>query len=263
MSDPTRLVDEGDAGATALERELVRAGKRERLEARDRDRIWVGLAAQLGAPVAPPSHGGPAAPAGHGAATAAKAGGAKALGVGAVLKGAIVVVALGGGAAGGYRALHPASDPPRSAPVTPVLEAPRAPALEAPRAPSEAPAAAPAPEGAAPAATAAHLPARRPASPEDAASHHAPPSRLAAEGRIVLEARAALRDGRPEDALRVLEPARAEFAGGVLVQEREALAIEALAKAGRRADARRRADAFLHAYPESPHAAAVRDAAKP
>jgi hypothetical protein len=43
-----------------------------------------------------------------------------------------------------------------------------------------------------------------------------------------------------------------------MVQEREALAIEALFRAGRQEEARQRAASFLSAYPGSPHAASVR-----
>jgi len=51
VSDPTRLADEGGDDATALERELLRAGKQQRLGARDKDQIWMALTAQL--PLAP------------------------------------------------------------------------------------------------------------------------------------------------------------------------------------------------------------------
>jgi len=88
-------------------------------------------------------------------------------------------------------------------------------------------------------------------------------SQLAAEGRVVLDARRELREGRPADALRRLEAARVEFADGVLAQEREALTIEALARSGQRAAARARAAAFLRAHPESPHATDVRAFAAP
>ena len=63
--------------------------------------------------------------------------------------------------------------------------------------------------------------------------------------------------------MRVLEAAREQFAGGALLQEREALTIEALARTGRRAEANRRAEAFLRAFRGSPHAAAVRELASP
>ena len=83
-------------------------------------------------------------------------------------------------------------------------------------------------------------------------------SRLAEESRMVLEARNALRSGDPGAALRLLEAARIAFPDGGLVQEREALTIEALARSGQREVASRRAEAFLRDYPKSPHAADVR-----
>src|SRR5262249_47654100 len=77
------------------------------------------------------------------------------------------------------------------------------------------------------------------------------------ESERVGEARDALRRGDAAAALAQLEQIRARFPAGVLGQEREALAIEALAKSGRRADAATRAAAFLQAYPSSPLAAKV------
>jgi outer membrane protein assembly factor BamD (BamD/ComL family) len=72
------------------------------------------------------------------------------------------------------------------------------------------------------------------------------------------EARAALRAGAPDRALVLLEQAAARFPRGALVQEREVLAVEALAESGRRPEAARRAEAFLRAWPRSAHAARVR-----
>jgi hypothetical protein len=232
MSDPTRLVDAPGDDATALERELLRAGKEERLGGRDRQEIWAALATQL---VPPGSPAGPHAPVAAKAAAAAKA-----IGAGAALKGTLVAVAIGAGIVG-YGALSRRSPPPVAAPRAPVA---------APMAPAAAPEPPPAIEP--PSRPRVHRPSLAP-----------PPSRLAAEGRVVLEARADLRDGRPDDALGVLEAASVEFADGALVQEREALTIEALARTGRRADAGRRAAAFLRAYPESPHASAVKAVASP
>jgi outer membrane protein assembly factor BamD (BamD/ComL family) len=74
---------------------------------------------------------------------------------------------------------------------------------------------------------------------------------LREENRQVSEARAALRRGDASGALVQLEQIRTRFPLGVLVQEREVLTIEALARSGRRADASARAEAFLQAYPTS------------
>jgi hypothetical protein len=43
----------------------------------------------------------------------------------------------------------------------------------------------------------------------------------------------------------------------MLVQEREALAIEALSRSGNGGEARARAEAFKKSYPASPHAARI------
>jgi len=82
-------------------------------------------------------------------------------------------------------------------------------------------------------------------------------SRLREESRLLSEARDALRRGDASSALGLLEQIRAKFPGGILVQEREALAIEALARSGHRDQAASRARAFLDAYPNSPHAARI------
>ena len=74
---------------------------------------------------------------------------------------------------------------------------------------------------------------------------------LREESRQVSEARDALRRGDAPGALVQLEQIRGRFPGGLLVQEREALTIEALARSGRRSDASARAAAFLQAYPTS------------
>jgi len=80
------------------------------------------------------------------------------------------------------------------------------------------------------------------------------------EGRRVAEARALLRSGKASAALAALTAIGTEFPRGALVQEREALTIEALLVAGRRDEARARAEQFLARYPTSPHAAAARRA---
>lgn len=88
-----------------------------------------------------------------------------------------------------------------------------------------------------------------PGSPEDC-------ERLLREEReVVNQARTALRGGDTAGAMRLLEQARQNFPGGALGQEREALAIETLAKSGAREAASTRAAAFIKAHPTSPHAA--------
>ena len=77
----------------------------------------------------------------------------------------------------------------------------------------------------------------------------------------MLAARSALRSGDAARSLSHLEQARARFPHGALGQEREALTIEALAKSGQSAAARRLADAFLRLHPHSPYVVDVRRSA--
>lgn len=81
-----------------------------------------------------------------------------------------------------------------------------------------------------------------------------------AEARLVGVAREALQHGDPARALVVLEDAQHRFPDGILLQEREALSISALAAVGRKAEAASRASIFLRAFPNSPHAERVRAA---
>jgi hypothetical protein len=95
-----------------------------------------------------------------------------------------------------------------------------------------------------------------------------PPSQPATDGareesRLVAGARRALRSGDSRAALDLLDRTTQKFPAGVLAQEREALAIEALVSSGRRDAARSRAAAFLQAFPSSPHAARVRALVSP
>lgn len=82
-------------------------------------------------------------------------------------------------------------------------------------------------------------------------------SRLAEESARVRTARERLRAGDPAGTLVVLAALDRELGGGMLSQEREALAIEALAATGRGAEARTRADAFLARFPKSAFAAGI------
>jgi hypothetical protein len=85
-------------------------------------------------------------------------------------------------------------------------------------------------------------------SAEGAASHG-----LAAESALLTRARAELVGGDPRAAESTLARMQAEFPRGVLSQEREVVAIEALAADGKSDAAARRARAFIAAHPESPH----------
>jgi hypothetical protein len=101
------------------------------------------------------------------------------------------------------------------------------------------------------------------ANDDDARAREAPPesrsaSRLREESAAVLSVRKTLLGGDALEALRMLDRARIAFPNGALVEEREALAVRALVASGQKELARKRGEAFLHAFPRSPHASEVR-----
>ena len=77
---------------------------------------------------------------------------------------------------------------------------------------------------------------------------------LARESAALTRARAELRAGNAASAQATLSRMQKKFGSGALHQEREVLAIEALAAQGKALEAERAARAFMRAYPESPHA---------
>jgi hypothetical protein len=81
---------------------------------------------------------------------------------------------------------------------------------------------------------------------------------LQAETAVVLRAREAIHQGECAAALEALGEASDRFTVGSLAEEREALAVEALACSGQRGEAATRAAAFIEAYPASVHAPAIR-----
>lgn len=74
---------------------------------------------------------------------------------------------------------------------------------------------------------------------------------LAAERALVDRARTALTRGQPAAALEALDSHAKSFPRGRLTEEREALAIDALARAGRTQEAATRADRFRSTWPNS------------
>lgn len=81
---------------------------------------------------------------------------------------------------------------------------------------------------------------------------------LGLESELLTEARSELRSGDARAALATLAQLDSRVPHGVLGQEREVLAIQALSARGNDAQARRRARAFVALYPNSPHTAALR-----
>jgi hypothetical protein len=191
---------------------------------------------------------GASAPA-AGVATSAGAAKAGALaGAGLTAKAApwIVLAFVAGGGAGA--AVHSAATPrpapviaPSSAYVPPVPTTAQTslPVMVPSSVPSAEPSAAP---SARPTTTAITRPgANTPSSDVD----------LAAERALIDRARMALARRQSGPALAALDEHTSRFPRGRLAEEREALAIQALAQAGRGAEAQRRADAFRRAYPKS------------
>ena len=271
MNDPKRWMDEG-GGATFEERELLDAGRRAALPSTLRKRAWVGVAtsaAGLGA----------ASEAAGALGSAAAAKGAFSALVGSAAAKGVIAVALVGSAGLGAVALRSAPKP-----VPFATTAPAAPSVDAPAVVSKpvrddtagapirvAPAPVPAPPksvagargaGSRPASTAA-APTDDDVRPREAPTESRSASRLREESAAVLAIRKTLLAGDSTLALRMIDRARAEFPSGALVEEREALAVRALVASGQNELARKRGEAFLHAFPRSPHATEVRSVLGP
>jgi hypothetical protein len=244
MNDPRRWTDEG-GGATAFERELVGAGRDAGPSREQKRTVWGAIARQ-------------AAAAATGAGAASASGAAAATGL-TVIKATTIVVLISAGVVATYRAMLKPGIPTEPSAATAPQPPQPLPLDERPLPPSASPAlvADPAAEGPRPVKV-AH-PAPRPnAAAAAALAENARASQLREESAMILDARRVLRGGDPTRALTLLDAARARFPAGTLVQEREALTIEALVRAGQRTLATKRAEAFLRDYPKSPHAADVR-----
>ncbi|MFT7622175.1 MAG: hypothetical protein ACI9WU_001343, partial [Myxococcota bacterium] len=92
-----------------------------------------------------------------------------------------------------------------------------------------------------------------------AAAPPAPPRRVEppSEGALLRDARRAMLSGATGRALGLLKRARKLYPSGGLAEDRGALRVHALMRAGRRDDAQRRAVTFLKRYPRSIHAASL------
>ena len=215
-SDPSRLLNSTDAPEGL--RNVLRAAQADV----GTDQQLARLAGRLGPLL------GPGVPAATGTAAAASASGGLKLGLAA-----LALIAAGGGA---WLLSAPQSAPP---PVpTPAAVAPPAPVEPAPAAAVGA--SAPGADAKAPAEAAAPAPAvqlpSKPAAPSEA--------------DLLEQARGALKSDPARTLARANEAAR-RYPRGMLVQEREVLAIQALRRLGRSAEADRRAAAFAKAFPGS------------
>ena len=228
QQDPPRL-REAEGGAPARLRELFDTAAREQPTAAQLSRLEAKLAPQLAEPATVPLPPGPGR-------------------FPVALKWGLGVLALGGVAVIALSARQPADDaaipslsragassvpaPPAPTMAPPVVTTPTAgPAVSAPSA---------SPVPAAPATSAT-------AQPRPASSGSGLP-----EDRLLEKARAALRR-EPALSLALTREHQQRFAGGVLTQEREVIAIEALRRLGRTAEADRRTERFEQRYPGSAH----------
>ncbi|HEY8944583.1 MAG TPA: hypothetical protein VIM73_09995 [Polyangiaceae bacterium] len=165
----------------------------------------------------------------------------------AKIAGLIGVIGLLGVA--GVRAFAPTGALPAVAPVASVPQSPPPVASDV----SEGPAP--------PAAAAPFVPVPEPSvAPSSGSKVSVPPRSRATSGASEVEllerARRAL-GSDPRRALALTQEHRARFPGGVLGQEREVIAIEALRRLGRSEEAGRRAGSFEQRYPDSAHRRSV------
>jgi hypothetical protein len=248
LRDPRRIVD--DPSVHALERRLVESGLHAGPTDAGVQALWVALATRLPAGADSGTSASQAPP-----RTSAVSAPFASLGVGKLIAavGLSAMTALAGDPRGpadpGARNEVPATNVPVVPPVVPV-PAPAAPAEDAtpPTAAVQATASSPL----RPAVNAIRA-ASRSAPAQDRSKVPAPDD----EARVVLAARSALRGGDCGAALRLLEEARTSGGPGLLAEERDVLAVEALACSGRTDEARSRAVAFLAAHPGSMHAGAM------
>jgi hypothetical protein len=222
--DPPRLTEPG-SGASAELRSLFEQAERDLPTAADLARLQAKLGPVLDAP--------PAAPPAPGMSTFGKVG----LGL---LGGGVLMAGVWLAARRDTPPPFPSAKPPATvaAPTTPSVPAPAV----APAAPAETTGAA---EPSAPPVAAASPRAEAPSAP-------AKRSPAVSEDQLLEQARGALR-GNPERALSLARQHQLDFPNGVLSQEREVIAIEALRRLGRTEEAARRTERFERLYPQSAH----------
>jgi len=230
--DPERLLSASNADP--LERELLGSVRYVGPPDGAKDQAWRSIAGQI------------AVVAAVGAISSSTAAAASKVGVGTMAtwamstKIAAVVVAGGFALGGGYLAVRGAQPTTSLSSVVPPVTHAAPPRALTPKAPE----------------VVAETPEEAPA--DVAPSRKLEPLRLdalKAESALLTDARAQLRSGNPAGAQASLDRLQAQFPKGVLTQEREVLSIEVLYARGNVEGAKRRAKAFVKAYPKSPHSA--------
>jgi hypothetical protein len=230
MSDePRRLLDDPDL-SQLLREDLTRAATDAGV-GYDASAGLDRLRAAIGAP--------PTAPDAGSATATATASGGKAL-----LYVAIAVVGIGAIA---VVASQKDAPPPPAAPV--VVTPP-------PPAPSVAPKPIPVPSAE---LSVSDLPTEPPPSAAASAPPAAKPESAEEKLRAEIKQLASVRAAPPLLALRLANEGHQRFQGGVFYQERETLAISALTKLGRSAEAKARGRAFLASFPKGPYAERVQN----
>jgi hypothetical protein len=251
MIDPVRLLDGGEE-LSADERRALEADLAQPSPLGAKRAVWGALGLKLTAL----SASAEAATASAGSAAASSPvtlALVKAAGIGIALGTAVSSVAF-------FAVPRDAVRPSPTVAVT-VSAAPSASAPRAMSAPERVDVAAPSGVEPAPHPSAGSLPRAVNAVSGNERAAEAPPV-LESESQRMARARALLRSGNAARALSELSALERDEPRGLLVQEREALLIEALSAVGQREVARERAAAFLKRYPSSPHARAVRRAAE-
>jgi hypothetical protein len=266
---PKRWLDDGGSGLSS-ERDVLRAGVELEPRPGDKDAVWAAIMAGL----PPPGGGGAGGGGGKAAAAKGASGAAKAASFAAsgVVKGLMIVASGAALIAGVYVAVASQRGPAtKASPIANAAEGDERPALDlsplpaltvdAVVAPRDEPAARePATAGNEPARNASSAEARAtavpaPSAPATVASDPAErKTQIMEASHALTDAHEALRAGDASGALAKLEAMRGRFPPGMLAEEREMLAIEALAKSGQSGQAKARAEAFLRAYPNTIHA---------
>lgn len=166
-----------------------------------------------------------------------------------VVAGAVAAL-VGGGLAVSHRS-HPATVPPTAAPkATPPSAVSEALPTPPPSAPPEPPS-----------ANSDEGPSHAPDQASSASSKPAiAPAKALTEAALLEQARRALNTS-PSYALQLANQHRARFPNGVLSQEREVIAIDALRRLHRGGEAEQRASGFSKAFPGSAHQRMVDEAA--
>jgi hypothetical protein len=239
MSDLTPFTED-DSVLDADERRLLRAGRDMDVPRGAKRAVWVALAAGL-----PSMAAASTATTGVLTATSLVKYGAIGVLLGVTTMTTVTVVRHSGSVPRATPTASAVTSPARSPLAVEGSRLDAAPAVVATAEPSAAVATGERPS---PPPTVAVAPARPEVAPSDV------------ESRRIAAARALKRAGRTREALAALDGIARDLPNGELVQEREALAIEALLTLGDRASARQRAAAFVQRFPGSPHTATARRA---